>query len=104
MSVHGAWEILECDWAQTATGFVLHHVRSLVNPWRFDYEGLGHGTTTCGVRTILSVPGLFSRMDEERCKKCCRNLRIPPGTGSPKNDIKLRPFLNERLERLKGGG
>ena len=104
MSVHGAWEILECDWAQTATGLLLHHVKSLVSPIRFDDEGLGRGTTTCGVRTTLNVPGLFSRMGELRCKKCCRKLGIPDGFGSPKNDIKLRPFLNERLERLKGGG
>ena len=100
-NAQSAWEIVEWDWAQTATGFVLHHVKHLDDPKLFDEERSGLGRTMCGVGTRLNVPGFFSRTGQERCKKCCLILGIPTGTGSPKNDEALRPWVEKRLEALR---
>ena len=97
-SAQSAWELVEWDWVQTHTGLILHHVKSLVNPMKFDEDRRGFGTTTCGVSARLNVPGIFSRMDADRCKRCCRTLGLPPGVGSPKNDEELRPWVEKRLE------
>ena len=92
-----AWELLECDWAETQAGYSLHHVAVLDHAGRFDEERQGWGKTTCGIWTNLSVPGVFARMGWKRCQNCCRMLGVVPGVGSPKNDPELRAFLKERL-------
>lgn len=58
------------------------------------------GATACGIRGELAIPGLFSRMGMERCKKCCRITGFPPGKGSPKNADSLRPLVEVRLKNL----
>ena len=104
MSARDAWVLLECDWAQTATGVVLHHVQHLDNPQEFADFPWGVGKTTCGVTTRLNVPGLFSRMDARRCESCAHILGLPSGIGSPKNDEKLQPWLDKRLAALPTPG
>ena len=100
MSDRDAWVLLEWDWALTATGWVLHHVKHLDNAERFGDDRQGGGRMTCGITTWLSVPGMFSRIDGERCKNCSRILGIPPGIGSPKNDKALRPWVEKRIAAL----
>jgi hypothetical protein len=47
----------------------------------------------CGrTASSLHIPGWFTRMAAPRCKGCCRALGYEPGTGSPKNDDRIRPL------------
>ena len=50
----------------------------------------GDGSTVCGRRGRLVMPGFFSRTDLPRCAKCCDALRIPRGDGAPYNTLKGR--------------
>lgn len=89
-------ELLEWDWAQTPTGTILHHVASFTEELDRDVVSV-RGVTSCGVDTVLNVPGLFSRMGSPRCVRCCRALSVPTGTGSPKNDDALRAGCEARI-------
>ena len=53
------------------------------------------------IRSRFSIPGLFSRMGATRCRKCCDALGWSRGTGSPKNDNRLRPWAGARLAALR---
>jgi hypothetical protein len=47
-------------------------------------EGIGVcGSTLCGIKGNLYMPGLFSRMSAPRCRVCCKILSIPEGLGAP---------------------
>lgn len=91
-------ELLEWEWAYTVgTAKRLHHLAEIeyaTDWWHFRY---GIGRSACGVRTWYAVPGLLSRLGLERCAHCCDRLGIPRGTGSPKNDPSLRPWVEARL-------
>lgn len=91
-------EQLEWDWAYTlGPGNRLHHLAEIeyVTDWWQNRSGVGW--SACGVRTEYAVPGMLSRMGMERCAHCCDRLGIPRGTGSPKNDPALRPWVEARL-------
>jgi len=45
------------------------------------------GTTVCGRRGKLHMPGVISRLRAPRCKQCCQILRVPPGDGAPYNRL-----------------
>lgn len=48
----------------------------------------GTGTTMCGRKGYLVMPGILSRMGLPRCAHCCRLAGIPRGDGAPfNNDI-----------------
>lgn len=47
------------------------------------------GTTVCGRRGEMHMPGIFSRMGAPRCKRCCALLGVRPGEGAPYNDKSL---------------
>lgn len=55
------------------------------------------GAAACGRVGSMAIPGIFSRMALRRCPTCCKALGYPPGKGSPKNDVALRPLVEERL-------
>jgi hypothetical protein len=98
-------------WVQLggSNAFVLHRVASTVSPppregfddldeWEMDFlVPIGiQGTTACGRTSRLGMPGLFSRMGEKRCIRCCRLVGIPPGKGAPFNDKSLTPEQQEK--------
>lgn len=61
----------------------LHRVAEIV--W-WDGEMIrGDGVAVCGQRGFMAMPGIFSRMDAQRCPRCCRALGIPNGYGAPAN-------------------
>lgn len=71
-------------WLQLPVGDRLHRVSEIA--WEDeDGERYGHGTTVCGRRGHLRMPGIFSRMWLPRCVHCCRLLGIPEGDGAPYN-------------------
>ena len=45
----------------------------------------GDGVAVCGAKGWFCMPGIFSRMGRQRCKRCCRILGIPDGDGAPFN-------------------
>lgn len=94
---------MEWDWSYNfVRTTVLHHVT--LTPEQCAEWGEEAGlygsvvTATCG-RAIKDpcVPGIFSRMSMKRCDRCCDRLGYPRGIGSPKNDEKCRPLVEERL-------
>jgi len=46
----------------------------------------GTGTTLCGRKGYLQMPGMISRLALPRCAHCCRLAGIPRGDGAPFND------------------
>jgi len=87
----------EWAWWITSRGDALHAADVPYDP---TYDTGGTGTTSCGRRTLLFIPGLFERMGLSRCKQCCRKLGYPTGTGSPKNDAGCRALVEARLAEL----
>jgi hypothetical protein len=45
----------------------------------------GTGTTLCGRRGFLTMPGILSRIGTPRCAHCCRLAGVPRGAGAPFN-------------------
>lgn len=88
--------ILEWDWAYTDGGHKLHHVAEIVGPLPHGWVGV-EGRTTCGMNASLYVPGMYSRIETERCRTCCKRLNIPSGVGSPKNTPALREWARARI-------
>jgi hypothetical protein len=41
----------------------------------------------------ITIPGLGSRLEDQRCETCCELTGLPPGKGSPKNDEGCRRIL-----------
>jgi hypothetical protein len=82
--------VARLTWTVTPHGKLLHAVRVLDGS--FD-DGPAPAVTACGRRTLLVVPGLFTRMGARRCDRCCDAVGLPHGTGSPKND----PVCRQRL-------
>jgi hypothetical protein len=105
-------------WVQLGNSSTLHRVASTMTPteeevqahradlrrmgirnWKItkfdDWEVDGlcpvgiEGITACGLSGRLGMPGLFSRMDAPRCKRCCKKVGIPYGNGAPFNDKSL---------------
>ena len=88
------WAIEWC-WLTTPSGTRLHHgsFRSgCADPF-------GPGRTDCGIETELSVPGIFTRMTAQRCRRCCAATGMPQGAGSPKNDDTCREVLDRSVDR-----
>lgn len=90
---------VEWDWIVTAKSYgVLHCPIKWDDP---EYEAHDErAVTACGLRGWFVIPGVFSRMGKQRCKKCCKKVGFPPGKGSPKNDDSCRPLVEERLRTL----
>lgn len=89
-------ELFICDWAYGSRGEKLHHVAEMGEP--LDSVG-AHGVSACGRRGRWYLPGFLGRLCLERCSQCCRALGLPNGTGSPKNDEALRPWMDAELKR-----
>lgn len=87
-------QIGEWDWWVFYDGTVLHAAEVQYDQ-RLDVGG--QGSTACGRRGTLWIPGIFTRMGAQRCKRCCLVVGFPQGTGSPKNDKKCRPLVKRRL-------
>ena len=49
--------------------------------------------TACGRSGLMTIPGTGSRMSDPRCPQCCEATNLPPGIGSPKNDLDCRQIL-----------
>jgi hypothetical protein len=86
------------DWYVTATGTVLHAVTAFTQVHREDmardWAVLHPVRLACGQMAAgVFIPGLFTRGNAMRCRKCCRKLRFPEGEGSPKNDPECRKIL-----------
>jgi hypothetical protein len=88
-------ELGEWDWWQFENGAVLHHAAVEPDP---AFETSGDGTTACGRKGRLYIPGLFTRMDAMRCARCCTAVGFPQGKGSPKNDRRCRRLVRARLK------
>lgn len=91
-------ETVEWNWASShrQRDLYLHHIASLDDPAKADYDWQGEGVASCGLRAHFSIAGIMSRMYAERCPGCCDALGWPHGTGAPKNDDALRPLVLER--------
>jgi hypothetical protein len=59
-----------------------------------DWDGdPADGETACGIKALLTIPGLSSPMSDPRCPACCQATGMPEGNGSPKNDDACRVIL-----------
>ena len=88
---HTDWR---CRWLMPPTGRAkLHRVATIV--WAGDSETYGEGTTVCGLKYTLCIPGMNSRFGRPRCPKCCAKLSIPAGDGAPMNDESLTEAQKE---------
>lgn len=73
-------------WLVLPSWNVLHRVASI--EWTGDDEDdmrHGQGTTVCGRKGWLSMPGMLSRMSLPRCAHCCHIAGVPRGDGAPAN-------------------
>ena len=85
----------EWDWWYGPPRYrVLHAAEVTYDP---SLDTAGEGMSVCGWQTTFAIPGIFSRMSLPRCAKCCDKLGYPRGTGSPKNDQRCRPLVEQRL-------
>lgn len=78
-------EIAEYDWVifWGSEHTVLHAPAKFVDP---DYHAFDdNGSTECGRFGRISIPGIFTRAEARRCKRCCLATGMPDGVGSPKN-------------------
>lgn len=100
--LEGSGAIAEWDWIVSGEGSKLHAPEDWVDPQYDAYDE--HAYTACGRRGWYSIPGVFSRMGLDRCKRCCKARGYPPGKGSPKNDHACRPLVEARLAAAKDGG
>lgn len=85
-------EYARFNWLISGSGNRLHCGKIMtpdIAEWRFRDV-----TFECG-RTAKEafIPGVFSRMELERCDGCCAKAKMPRGTGSPKNDKTCRMVL-----------
>lgn len=90
-----AKELMECDWLTTPDGRLLHYAEGF-DEEVWEREGVWIGQAACGVRGRFIIPGIFTRMGEKRCDRCCDRLGYPRGKGSPKNDAACHARLTER--------
>ena len=72
-----------CRWLHLDDGLEMHRVSSI--EWQDGEMIYGDGVTMCKRRGHLHMPGIFSRMDADRCPQCCAALGIPSGQGAPFN-------------------
>lgn len=72
-------------WMYTHEGRVLHRVSSVQRWWPGEKWIHGDVTMVCGVRGHAYMPGLFSRMGLDRCKKCEKAMGLAHGHGNPWN-------------------
>jgi hypothetical protein len=91
----------EWDWVWLGAGNVLHAVGELDNAATADADWYGDGSTECGRRGVMTIPGLFSRMGAYRCVRCCKATGMPEGQQSPKNEDACRPIAEARALHWK---
>lgn len=92
-------ELALWDWVITTNGRVLHHLLEFDDSDEANAQWGGAGTTACGRHSNwLCIPGMFTRMGAQRCKRCSRVLGWPEGKGSPKNDNALRPLVEQQQQ------
>jgi hypothetical protein len=93
-------KLAKFDWLVTRRNRFLHAVRD--SEWteahRADMAEAWAVFTpvrlACGqVARSAMIPGMFSRLGLHRCRECCRAMGYMTGTGSPKNDDRLRKRL-----------
>lgn len=77
-------------WMRTKTGDVLHYYSGIDYPWweeYHDWEG-NHNIirSYCGVLSLVTLPGILSRVSSTRCEHCCRMLGLENGKGTPFNE------------------
>jgi len=87
--------IAEWDWLISYHGERLHAPAKWDDPAEDMTDA--DAVAACGLATTLTIPGVLSRMSVPRCSKCCRVTGYPPGKGSPKNDKRCRPLVEQRL-------
>lgn len=79
------------SWVVTNRGKLLHCVPDVVaadGRWHdsfLDDPGM-EATGLCGRRAKYYAPGIFTRMEADRCPACCESLSIPSGRGTPLNE------------------
>lgn len=88
----------DLDWVQVGRrGLILHHAKlTPEQDTELNDEASLEETvyTSCGYGPVsVNIPGIFSRMSEKRCDRCCNALGYPRGKGSPKNDKAIRQIL-----------
>ena len=88
-------DLARFDWITTPSGEKLHALLAglidVENWWFTDIA------TQCGrVADYGYIPGVFTRMGAERCKRCCDVLGYPHGVGSPKNDPACKAALDAK--------
>jgi hypothetical protein len=90
--------VVEWDRVVTTSYARLHAPSQWDDPdyWAFVEDG----RTVCGYSGALRIPGLFTRMGAERCKRCCRMTGMPHGRGSPKNDDACRLLVRQHIAAL----
>jgi hypothetical protein len=73
-------------WVQFRGGSRLHRLAEAA--WDDPPDMIaGDGLAVCERRGRFYMPGIFSRMDAQRCPACCRALGIPFGNGAPFNAL-----------------
>lgn len=99
-------ELARYDWVVTASygsyrdGGRLHALAAFDDDAQAEDQWGGAGTTACGFHSEwLSIPGLFTRMGQKRCRRCCDLTGLPRGEGSPKNDDECRRLLGMPLAK-----
>ena len=85
----------DMDWVYTFSGNVLHHATFTPEAEaEFNDYANGEGTLDCRKGLVrVEIPGMFSRISMQRCKRCCDRNGLPHGNGSPKNDAECRRIL-----------
>lgn len=85
-------KLAEYDWLETEHSTTLHALADgVIDPVNWCVDKV---TFKCGRRVARAfIPGLFSRMSDQRCRQCCKATGMPQGKGSPKNDETCRKVM-----------
>lgn len=73
-------------WLVTLDGARLHRI-SEVDLVALQEDCVAVGTTVCGYRGNLHVPGVVARMAGRRCATCCALVGVSQGEGAPFNTL-----------------
>ena len=58
----------------------------------------------CGIRvSYVMFPTEVQKSEVERCRRCCKVFKYPPGIGAPSRDPECRPLLGLPVELYSMG-